>query len=156
MGYSIKGRATNAKLGEADVRRMRREHSLGLKTPRQLAQEFGLAAETVRKVLRWETFAWVGEEGPGGVAPATLPPAPDGKDYSPEAVLARLQAQGLAPASPPPTTEPPPLEELLRKDAEAGTRRDAEVLAGLKPSRVDGMLDEFTGGALSANRDAGK
>lgn len=97
MGYSIKGRATNAKLGEADVRRMRREHSLGLKTPRQLAQEFGLAAETVRKVLRYETFAWVGEEGPGGMPPAVLPQG----DFSPEAVLARLQAQGLAPASTP-------------------------------------------------------
>jgi len=156
MGYSIKGRMTNSKVTEADVRHMRRVHKAGLRSARELAQDYGMAAESVRKILRWETFTWVGEEGPGGVAPATLPPAPDGKDYSPAAMLARLQAQGLAPASPPPATEPPSLEELLRKDAEAGARRDEEVLASLKPSRVDGMLDEFTSGALSVNRNEGK
>lgn len=111
MGYSVKGRMTNAKVTEADVQRMRRLHAAGTHTARQLAFEYKLAAETVRKILRWETFAWVGEEGPGGTPPAGLPPQP--ADYSPEAMLARLQAQGLAPASPAPGKQTSQADKLL-------------------------------------------
>lgn len=118
MTYSVKGRMTNAKVQEADVRRMRRLHAAGQATPRQLALEHGLATETVRKILRYETFAWVGEEGPGGVPPASLPATPSEPD--PARFLARLQAEGI---------EVPTGEGLARLQAEATKLTRGDVLA---------------------------
>lgn len=119
MVYSVKGRMTNAKVQEADVRRMRRLHVAGQASPRQLALEYGLATETVRKILRYETFAWVGEEGPGGVEPARLPAT---AEPDPARFLARLQAEGLA------VGDAPTGEGLARLQAEATKLTRGDVL----------------------------
>ena len=57
--------ATNASLSEAEVRSIRLRARTERASVRLLAQEYGVGAETIRRVLRWETWAWVSEEGPG-------------------------------------------------------------------------------------------
>ena len=53
-------RAPRALLTEADVRRIRR---LAPTTPtRQLADDFGIGLETVRRIVRWDTWRWVSED----------------------------------------------------------------------------------------------
>ena len=66
-GHSREGRTTNASLNEEAVRRIRLMHRQGEST-RVLAKEYGVGVETVRRVLRWETWAWVSEEGSGAEA----------------------------------------------------------------------------------------
>ena len=130
MVYSVKGRMTNAKVQEADVRRMRRLHMAGQASAKQLALEYGLATETVRKILRYETFAWVGEEGPGGVEPARLPSLPTEPD--PARFLARLQAEGL---------DVPTGEGLARLQAEATKITRGDVLVEELETREGGGLN---------------
>jgi len=53
----LAGKTGNSNLSEHDVRQIRRA---GKKTPtRQLAEAYGIGVETVRKILRRETWQWV-------------------------------------------------------------------------------------------------
>lgn len=74
MAYSPKGRTARADLTEADVRSIRSRAALGIST-RQLAQEYTVGFETIRRILRWETWRWVSEEGSGAVLPPPASPA---------------------------------------------------------------------------------
>lgn len=51
-------------LNEAIVRRMRLQAQQG-RTARELADEHDCGVETVRRILRWETWRKVSEVGPG-------------------------------------------------------------------------------------------
>jgi len=71
-GYSPQGRAARASLTEADVRRIRQLGAEGVPT-RKLADTYSMTPEAIRRILRWETWRWVSEEGAGFEARA-LPP----------------------------------------------------------------------------------
>ena len=65
MSWSKEGAKARAKLSEAAVRNIRLRAQTQGASPRDLAREHGVATETIRRILRWETHAYVGEEGPG-------------------------------------------------------------------------------------------
>ena len=88
MSYSARGRGARAKLSETDARNIRLRASKFHHTPRQMAPEYGVGVETVRRVLRWETFAYLSEVGPGAPAEEWKPAASDVA-----ASQARLQAK---------------------------------------------------------------
>jgi hypothetical protein len=66
-------RVTNTNFTEAQVARIKRNLLLGF-SARELAQANGCALETIRKIGRGDTWAWV--EAEAAEAPAELPPAP--------------------------------------------------------------------------------
>lgn len=82
---SRKGRTTGAILSEALIRNIRlRGNKQGVAT-RELALEFGMAVESIRRILRYETWGWVTDEGPGAEAAEWVEPLP--------AVIAASQAR---------------------------------------------------------------
>ena len=120
-------RAPRASLTEAAVRSIRRRHTQGEASVKDLAREYGLGAETIRRILRWETWAWVGEAGPGAPAEAWAPRPED---------LAASQARLLALASGAPTGAG--LARLQQEAAVAGRGgRLVDELAG--QGNVDGV-----------------
>ena len=72
MSYSPQGRGARGKVGEPEVRRIRQLAGQGQST-RSLADAYDLTPEAVRRIVRWDTWRWVSEEGPGFVQPAALP-----------------------------------------------------------------------------------
>jgi hypothetical protein len=72
----------SAVLNEDAVRRIRKLASEGW-TTRALVQEFDVGFETIRRIIRWETWRWVSEAPSAG---ASIPPAHDAASS-----LARLQ-----------------------------------------------------------------
>jgi len=133
---------TNTRLTEADVRSMRLRHAQGKASTRELSLEYGLATESVRKILRRETWAMVSEEGPGAPAEAWVRPPPSDEEIA--ASLKRFQAL-IAPTS---EKLMPSLDEVLRKEAEEAA--PSPVLGKLKAelavhARLNKELDELAG-----------
>ena len=98
----------NAKLTAADIVIVKTRYARG-ETPRVIARSFGLAAETIRRVLRGETWAWLIPEqgdcqrkslGPtwpcacGAFRPEDCPSPKDGEKTEEE--WTRLAAESLA------------------------------------------------------------
>lgn len=86
MAYSKKGRIARAELTEAAVRGIRLKYAQGASV-RELVQEYDVGFETIRRIIRWETWRWVSDEGPGGIA-APSPVVP--KELSKEDMAASL------------------------------------------------------------------
>lgn len=110
---------TNSSLTEVDVRAMRLQHALGQASPKQLAAAYKVAVETVRKILRWETWGWVSEEGPG----ATHEQWAGGKPALTDDAIAASKARFMAGLS--------------------GPARLQQEVTALK--RTDKLLDELAG-----------
>lgn len=83
-------RVTNTNFTEADVARIKRNLSLGFST-RELAQANGCAIETIRKIARGDTWAWV--EAERGEAPAKAPPPTPDVIAESQARLQRLLSE---------------------------------------------------------------
>jgi len=160
MPYSKKGRSARAELTEAAVRGIRSKAALGASV-RQLAEEYDVGFETVRRILRWETWRWVDEEGPGFVAP---PIDPATIAASQERFLEKLRAAGLEVpvAASQPTGPAPTLEEALKAQA---LREEAAGSPGLErlareQARPDALLEELTGqldsNVVSSHNSGGK
>lgn len=150
-GYSKQGRTTRAKVTELEVRRMRREAEAGT-SARDLARRFGLSTETVRRILRWETWAWVSEEDDG-----SQPPAPYAQPSEVElaASLARvLEKAGMAQ---PQSHIPSPEENLARQYAagEAQAQAAAEKLAKAYKQSPEGLLEELRTTTSRSNSQGG-
>lgn len=101
--HSRKGRTTGAVLNEAAVRSMRlrdsklRELGQALDV-RAEARMLGVGPETIRRILRWDTWCWVGEEGPGATAADWQQPASAvAVGASKERFLQLAAAEGLLP-----------------------------------------------------------
>ena len=135
-----KAQITNTRLTEADVRSMRLRHAQGVASVRDLSAEFGLAAESVRKIIRRETWATVSDEGPGAPAEAWRGPEPTREEIlaSQQRLLGMLRAEGgqgapsleeALKAVPP---EPAPVLEKLRSELAVHARlgRELDELAG--------------------------
>jgi transposase-like protein len=55
----------NSTLDEGKVRMIRQAAKQGV-TAGQMARLYGVSAETIRRVIRYETWAWLSDEGPVG------------------------------------------------------------------------------------------
>ena len=141
MGYSKAEIYGNAKLSHSDVRAIRARGGAG-EHPRALAQEYRVAPETIRKVLRWDTYTMVPEEGPGFVPR----PEPSGEEIA--ASQARLLAKlGMTQLASPPIM--PSLEEVLKQTA---LREAAAGSPGLdKLQATAGQGDALLAGLLDSN-----
>lgn len=100
-GFSQKGRASRAALNEAAVRAMRAEDA-SLKAAgfsgasvKQLADIHGVGRETIRRILRWETWRWVSEE-----EELMQPPPSKGEKEAAEESLKRLLSMQDKPEEP--------------------------------------------------------
>lgn len=107
MSYSKAELYGNAKFTDPTIRVIRRRGAAG-EHPRALAREYLCAPDTIRKILRWETYSLVAEVGVEEEVERKYVPAPG----EVEASLARLQAKLEEGASPAPT-----LEEALKAQA---------------------------------------
>lgn len=94
MSYSPQGRGARGKVDEAAVRRIRQLAGQGQST-RALADAYGLTPEAVRRIVRWDTWRWVSEEGAGFVQPVA---DPEDIAASQERLLASLAAEGITPS----------------------------------------------------------
>lgn len=156
MAYSKGGRTARAELTEAAVRGIRSKAALGASV-RKLAQEYDIGFETIRRILRWETWRWVSEEGEGSVyKPVEVSPE---QIAASEARFRRLIGQDNAgPAADNPGTRQvaergsehlplgsaPDMKENLRLEAERLARAPSPGLAKLQreAARPDALLDE--------------
>ena len=147
MGYNVQGRRVNANLSDDEVRLCRRLHREGKATPRQLADRFNMAAESMRKCLRWETYGWVSENGPEPVQRAE--PTEAEIQASKDRFFGKLQAEGLMPAE---ASKPQLSAEEFQKqqwerelrEQEATAARVAETAARhAHPTRGDHLLGEL-------------
>ena len=134
MGYSKAEIYGNAKFSHAEVRRIRARGAVG-EHPRAIAQSMACAPDTIRKILRWETYTMVPEEGPGEPS-SPRPPGPAEIAASQARVLA---AAGLAPS----------LEAALQAQA---LKEAAEPSPGLAKLQVEaGKSDALLAGLLDSN-----
>ena len=171
MVYSPRGRTARATLSEADARQIRFRAKMKGATSRELAADYKVGMETIRRVLRWETFAWVGEEGPGATAEEWEKAMPPLIIPSPEDFFARhgLAAHNAGPtrggqASVPTLTDnalpsretgssgpAPDMMENLRREAARGDGAAAAAAVERKlaedAAAEDKLLDGLTGGA---------
>lgn len=152
---SRKGRITGAVLNEAAVRNMRlrdsklREAGTPGLDVRAEADKFDVGPETIRRILRWDTWRWVGEEGPGADAAAWAQPASEAAAAESKArFLAMAAAEGLL-------QQPTPQEEptgsgLARLQAEAAliTKPDKllQEAQNLIDTRSTSVVDSGDGG----------
>ncbi len=90
-GYSRNGRTTNASLTEKDVRFIRSSFERGDFTARELARKYGVGTESIRRIIRWDTWTWVSEEGEGYVAPKKIEFSPEEIKASQERFLRMLE-----------------------------------------------------------------
>ena len=58
----LKTRKANASLSEDEVRLIRRLGDSGEQTPRELAAFFSVGLETIRRILRRDTWSWLSQE----------------------------------------------------------------------------------------------
>lgn len=131
----VSSRTGNAALREADVRQIRR---LGPTTPtRDLAEAYGVGMETVRKILRRDSWKWLAEEidfeAPCGPLTAADRLAAD-------ASLARVQQMVQVPQ-----VEAPGLAKL----AQLATVEQAKF------TRVTAALEELGGDAAMRAQELG-
>lgn len=91
---SIASKLANAQLTEREVRLIRAALARGAK-PKALAELYGTGVETIRRIGRRETWAWVTDEFRPEEAEATaelaLPPKTEETEAAAAASLARLQ-----------------------------------------------------------------
>ncbi len=142
MTYTKRELYGNAKLTDSDVRairlRGRSEH------PRALAREYNVAPDTIRKVLRWDTYANVSEEGPGATIEDWNAPADPG---AVAASLARLQAK-LGPSAQS-SGAMPSMEASL-----AAAAKESDEVAARLAKQVDEVIareDSLLAGLLDPN-----
>ena len=125
----------NAKLTHEEVRAIRRRGA-AREHPRDIARSYQVAPETIRKILRWDTYTMVPEEGPGELPPARQSPSSTEITASQARVLV---AAGLAPS----------LEAALQAQA---LKEAAEPSPGLAKLQVEaGKSDALLAGLLDSN-----
>ena len=136
MGYSRASRTSRAVLNEAAVRRLRLLFAQGTLNVKEQAELYNVGRETIRRIARWETLRWVSEEGEGATREDWVRSTPTEVEI--QASLQKvLAAQGAA---------HPSLEEVLRRDAEAGAEQAARAADALKEAvgkSPEGMLREL-------------
>lgn len=144
-----KGRTGRALVTEAAVRRMRFRHSYEGATAQELAAEYDIGLDACRKILKWQSWRWVSEAGPGAteaehLAAASVPQRKSGQALEDEiaASQARLLAKAGVRLEDLPKA-PPFLEEVLRREAERGAAKDEEVLGKVQAPRGEQLLKEL-------------
>lgn len=138
MSYSRSELYGNAKLSPAQVRDIRARGAAG-ERPRDLGREFRVAPETIRKILRWDTYTMV----PEVEVVSTRPPPSD-------AEVAASQARLLALLGPVVESKPmPTLEESLAAAAQESDAVTAKVEAAVKAREA--AVDAQLAGLLSPN-----
>lgn len=163
---SRKGRITGAILNEELIRNIRLRGNKREVPTRELAVEFGMAVESIRRILRYETWGWVTDEGPGAEAAQWQEPVPHEYVAAPgevEASLARLAAKlgGVLPAAP--AKQMSTMEESLaaaaRESDEVASRvaatfaakdaaGDAQLAGLLNPGGIQSTITDEHGGKL--------
>jgi transposase len=118
-------RTANAVLNEAEVRVIRRNLAAG-SSARLIAELYGLSIETIRRIGRRDTWAWVKDEAE---LDAPLPPASEEEKAKIAESLARVQRR-LA-------QDPPP----------AGESALAKMQKTLKERNPNNLLAELSEGA---------
>lgn len=89
---AVKSFAGNAKITEESVRALRRLSTTH--TPKELAKIYRIGLETVRRILRRDTWAWVEDIMPAGLGEMDTPvePLTPAEQQAADASLARVLA----------------------------------------------------------------
>lgn len=148
MGYSKAEMYGNSKLRPEDVRAIRRRRG---EHPRDLAREYVVAPETIRKIWRGDTYTMISDEGPVVGLPSQMAAAFSAEEIaaSQARMLAKLPPElrpaPLDNAGPPVTTSgagsAPSLEELMRREFEKGDGAQAAASVERKLAEEDGLLN---------------
>ena len=134
-GYSPKGRTARAAIDEAAVRRIRQLGSQGQST-RSLADAYGITPEAIRRILRYDTWRWVSEEGPGFVQPEVNRLAAETAARFAQK-FPELTAGMKAMDAPKIATSVPPMEESLAAAAHESDEVAARVEASAKARALE-------------------
>ena len=131
MPHSRNSRDTNASLNEAAVRGIRLRAAQGV-SPRELSNAYNVGVETIRRVIRWETWRWVGELETAEGQPVPLEQVALPKDFDAAASLARVRARAGLEELP----QGAGLEKLNKMTADAAAA-EAKLFEGLAPPKTE-------------------
>lgn len=90
----MKQRTSGAILTEQEVARIKMNAGKGM-TAREMAQAYGVALDTIRKILRGDSWVWVKAEEEGMPLPEETPEMVRDIEASQARLLAMLKEQGL-------------------------------------------------------------
>ena len=94
MDPNRKDRTGRAVVDEEAVRSMRFRHTYKGATVQQLADEYGLGLDACRKILKWKSWRWVSEVGPGAPAENFSHSASEAEIAASEERVKRLLEEG--------------------------------------------------------------
>ena len=130
----MRQRTAGAVLTEQEVARIKLNIKQGGIPLREIAQAYGVALDTIRRIARGDSWAWVLAEDEQAIMPGATAESKQAAAESQARLMARLQAEGL-----PIPTPPTPGEGLVSKLLDEANALKAKATA------VDRQLGELLG-----------